>query len=88
MSTQDAQSCLNCGLALWDRTKAGKLHPSGDGRCQWVMPVIHHPQCISYPGDYGRPKISLVRAPSGHPHIDRKKPYTECKTWKPVKDSP
>ena len=29
------KSCLDCSYAEWDRTKAGKLHPSGDGKCTW-----------------------------------------------------
>ena len=28
------KNCTHCVHAKWDRTAAGKLHPSGDGRCQ------------------------------------------------------
>ena len=27
--------CTECKLAEWDRTKDGRLSPSGDGRCTW-----------------------------------------------------
>ena len=34
--------CLHCKHAEWHVTKAGKLHPSGDGRCRypWKMPQL------------------------------------------------
>ena len=36
------KSCLNCKYADWRRTGAGRLHPSGDGRCQypWKTPPL------------------------------------------------
>ncbi len=36
------KSCLNCKYAHWQRTNAGKLHPSGDGGCAypWKMPAL------------------------------------------------
>lgn len=36
------KSCLNCKYADWKRAEAGKLHPSGDGRCKypWEMPQL------------------------------------------------
>ncbi len=35
-------NCKDCKYALWNRTAAGKLHPSGEGRCnyQWKMPEL------------------------------------------------
>ncbi len=27
------KNCTHCKHAEWDRTAAGKLHPSGDGKC-------------------------------------------------------
>ena len=30
--------CLSCKLAKWQRTTSGRLHPSGDGMCQWQFP--------------------------------------------------
>ena len=34
--------CLDCKYAEWQKTTAGKLHPSGDGRCKypWKMPPL------------------------------------------------
>lgn len=36
------KSCIDCKYADWQKTKAGKLHPSGDGRCkyQWITPRL------------------------------------------------
>jgi hypothetical protein len=36
------KNCTDCKHALWERTAAGKLHPSGDGKCQypWKMPEL------------------------------------------------
>lgn len=36
------KNCLDCKFALWEHTTAGKLHPSGDGQCQyqWKMPPL------------------------------------------------
>lgn len=29
------KNCIGCKYAEWEFTKAGRLHPSGDGRCGW-----------------------------------------------------
>jgi hypothetical protein len=36
------KSCLNCTHADWNKTKSGKLHPSGDGTCvyPWKLPPL------------------------------------------------
>jgi hypothetical protein len=36
------KSCLKCAYADWKLTKAGKLHPSGAGRCTypWEPPPL------------------------------------------------
>jgi hypothetical protein len=36
------KNCLHCKHANWKRTEAGKLHPSGDGKCTypWKMPPL------------------------------------------------
>lgn len=38
------KSCVYCKHAEWARTKGGKLHPSGDGKC-------------THPKGYETPKI-------------------------------
>lgn len=36
------RDCTNCRYAEWERTAAGKLHPSGQGFCEypWKMPKL------------------------------------------------
>lgn len=38
----EMKSCKDCGYANWYRTSSGKLHPSGDGKCEfkWKLPPI------------------------------------------------
>ena len=36
------KTCMGCKYAMWDRTKTGRLSPSGEGRCQfgYVLPKL------------------------------------------------
>ncbi|WP_250519477.1 hypothetical protein [Caballeronia sp. NCTM1] len=36
------KTCDGCKYANWERTKGGRLHPSGDGRCmyEFKLPVL------------------------------------------------
>lgn len=44
------KNCTHCKYAEWQRTAAGKLHPSGDGKCEypWKMPPL--PQSMYWIG--------------------------------------
>lgn len=44
------KNCTDCKHALWDETKAGRLHPKGGGVCKypWRMPAL--PQSLYWPG--------------------------------------
>lgn len=53
-SAPEGRKCTGCAFAKWQLTKAGKLHPSGDGRCTWfdanlsdqqVPPVFYYLSC-------------------------------------------
>ena len=57
------KSCVGCKYADWNRTEAGRLHPSGDGRCEypWTQPPL--PASMYW--------ISRAPTPSGG-HISRK----------------
>jgi len=33
------KTCVGCQYAVWKRTKAGRLHPSGDGRCAYEYKI-------------------------------------------------
>ncbi|MGD9157191.1 MAG: hypothetical protein PVG39_02170 [Desulfobacteraceae bacterium] len=36
------KNCIGCKYAKWDRTKTGRLSPTGEGRCTFAikMPVL------------------------------------------------
>ena len=59
------KNCTDCKYARWDKTSAGKLHPSGDGMCEypWKMPKLPE---VMYWVRRSTPK------PSGG-HINRRK---------------
>ena len=44
------KNCNGCKYAEWKRTDAGRLHPSGDGKCtyEWKMPPL--PQAMFFAG--------------------------------------
>lgn len=68
-----ARSCLNCAFASWSRTKTGRLHPAGDGRCTWKMPEITLPKSMYWL--FNEPN------PCGG-YIERSSPHTDCPAWR------
>ncbi len=66
-------NCLSCKFAVWERTLAGQLHPSGEGKCTWRMPGILLPKAFYYIGKES-PK------PMGG-HINRNEQTKECDAW-------
>ena len=42
------KNCKNCKYADWQRTDAGKLHPSGAGRCSFVYKVAPLPASMYF----------------------------------------
>lgn len=45
------KNCTHCIHAAWERTKTGKLHPSGDGRCTKTVQVPQLPQALYWLGE-------------------------------------
>jgi hypothetical protein len=39
------KNCLGCSFAVWDKTKTGKLHPSGHGVCAYKYKIPPLPGC-------------------------------------------
>ncbi len=67
------KSCANCKWADWKRTPAGKLHPSGDGQCNYpvempVLPAAYYWVGGQYPsgGNISRRGELLVHCPTFH----------------------
>lgn len=44
------KNCLKCVHAKWQRTEKGRLHPSGDGRCEYHYEVKKLPSAFYWPG--------------------------------------
>lgn len=68
----DFHRCVDCKFAGWKRTEAGRLSPSGDGRCKWEYkpPVIA--AAYSWSWWSGR-----APTPDGG-FINRRKPIERC----------
>ena len=66
------KTCNGCKYAEWHKTKGGRLHPSGDGRCTfpWKMPPL--PACKYF--------IGGVMAPVGG-SINRKEEFKDHCTY-------
>jgi len=43
-------NCTECKFAEWKRTAAGRLHPSGEGRCRWKYEPKPIAAAYSWPG--------------------------------------
>ena len=44
------RNCTHCKYAYWDRTEAGRLHPSGQGRCKFPYKTAPLPQSMYWLG--------------------------------------
>jgi len=42
------KTCKGCKYAKWDRTKTGRLHPSGDGKCTFIVKPSPLPNAFYY----------------------------------------
>jgi hypothetical protein len=76
MTKAPIHRCLSCKFARWETTLSGRLHPSGDGRCQWKMPPVVLPAAFYWLGF----RQDNQPQPSGG-HINRRDPRPECPTW-------
>lgn len=72
--------CTTCAYAEWQRTKAGRLHPSGAGKCTWDgWRKWELPKAFYYI-TYGWMKVAPQ--PSGG-CISRKDPRSDCPCYQP-----
>lgn len=44
------KTCMECKYAEWDKTKKGRLHPSGDGHCKYTYKVPRLPMSMYWIG--------------------------------------
>ena len=45
------KNCTNCRHAEWDRTKKGRLHPNGKGRCKYPYKLPKLPASMFWAWD-------------------------------------
>jgi len=57
------ENCLKCKHAEWRKTKNGRLHPSGDGRCTYPYKIPELPAAKYW--------FSTIPSPHGG-HINRR----------------
>lgn len=77
--------CRNCVHALWARTANGRLHPNGQGRCDYPMPVIEVPAVIS--GYYAKEPQPFT-VPISNRYIERNAQYpAACAKFSTTKTS-
>jgi hypothetical protein len=62
------KDCTDCKHAKWARTAGGKLHPSGDGKCQYQWKAPQLPAAFYF---IGREPVPLGG------FINRRKPLKE-----------
>ena len=42
------RTCIGCRYAEWDKTKSGKFHPSGNGKCAFPYKIPPLPIAFYY----------------------------------------
>jgi hypothetical protein len=63
--------CNGCKWAAWVRTAAGRLHPSGDGKCEFPYTPRPLPGAFHWPR-YGNLKPNIPKPYGGY--INRREP--------------
>jgi hypothetical protein len=62
------KTCVGCKYAKWDRTKSGRLHPSGLGECLYEFKLPKIPVCIKSNAFSTVIKLSINRRRSNDDH--------------------
>lgn len=65
--------CVTCRFAEWDRTKLGRLHPNGQGRCSAPSPVIPKLSAAFWWSTFSRTEPTILGG-----IIERHYPIPEC----------
>lgn len=47
------KNCTHCKHAVWQKTAAGRLHPSGDGRCGYEVKLPRLPASMQWGTVFG-----------------------------------
>ena len=70
------KNCTDCKYALWKRTKAGKLHSGGDGKCDYEYRVPKLPASMYWIGS-----TNTEPSPSGGLITRRRDMDSHCSYW-------
>lgn len=62
----DRMVCTTCAHAKWKTTANGKLHPSGDGRCEFDIKTVPLPIAM-YPNGMPKPDWAGMISRKEHP---------------------
>lgn len=54
------KNCTNCKHANWAKTAAGKMHPSGDGKCTYPYKVPELPEAFYWIGQKPSPGGGMI----------------------------
>lgn len=70
------RSCLSCRWAEWGKTKNGRRHPSGEGRCGFDLASI----VVKVPVAHKWRLHALLNSGTVGV-ISRKEPFVQCEAW-------
>lgn len=76
------RTCSNCGLAAWQRTVNGRLHPNKDGECTWKPPVLVVPRAVQF--SYGARGDQPQTVGGQFISRDARRVHRDCIAWVPV----
>ena len=62
------KNCTKCKYAEWEKTKNGRLHPNGEGRCNFKIKLPKLPPCMFW--------VNYLERPGGG-RINRHKDFNE-----------
>lgn len=60
------KNCKGCKFAEWQKTDAGKLHPSGDGKCTYDFKMPALPACMYWRRSAPSPKGGYINRRTEH----------------------
>jgi len=69
LTENEMKNCKGCKFAEWKKTDAGKLHPSGDGKCTYEYKLPPLPACKAW--------IHAIHPYNKHGWINRKTEFQD-----------
>lgn len=60
------KNCKGCIYAKWEKTKTGRLHPSGDGNCMFKIKIPELPVSMYWLFSKPRPTGGFINRHNGN----------------------